>query len=65
MDSGGGFLKLCAISISSEAMDLAEGGGVLYFSVVSVAKVLFSWRYCSGFVGIVLFSVDSIGREKC
>ena len=44
-------------------MDFAGGGDVLSFPVVSVARS-FSWRDCSGVVGIVLLYVDSIGRDE-
>ena len=64
MGYGGDFLEFCAISIYSEAMHLVEGGDVFSFPDVYVAKVLFSWRDCSGVVGIVLFSLDSISEEK-
>ena len=36
----------------------------MYFPVVSVARVLLSWRDCSGVVRDVLFSVDSLARVK-
>ena len=64
MGSGGSFLEFYSIYISSEAMDLAEGVNVVSFNVLSVAKVLFSWRYWYGVVGVLLFSVDYISVEE-
>ena len=64
MSSSGGFLELCAISVFSAGIAMAEGGDVLPFPVVSVARVLLSWRYFSGVVRVIFFSVDSLGRVK-
>ena len=64
MSTGAGFLEFCAISVSSDGIDIAEGGDILSFPVVSMARVLLSWRYCSGVVRVIFFSVDSLGRVK-
>ena len=64
MSSGGVLLEFCDISVSSYGIDMAEEGYVLYLPVVSGARVLLSWRDCSGVLSVVFFSVDSLRRVK-
>ena len=61
MSSCGGLLGLCAISVSFSGISMAKGGGVLSFPVFTGAIVLLPWRDFSGVVGVVFFSVDSLG----
>ena len=64
MSYSGCFLDFYYISLSSAGIAMAEGRDVLYLPVVSVARVSLSWRYFSGVVRVVFFSVDSLGRVK-